>query len=196
MSHNMLADQGGDSDAVKGGLSTKRYARATRVTNEAISRGDIAGSASPVYRHGEEAYFSAQGFQNLSTQKAMQRDTIFYLASMTKPVTAVAVMLLVEAGTLRLEDAVDRWLPELANRQVLDDLSGVLDQTLQLAFSWIFLAVFLDSHVSSGVFPARLRLCVCGPCCSVLQDEGKRLDQLSTVCKRLVGNKSRDKATA
>ena len=49
----------------------------------------------------------------------MRRDTIFRIASMTKPVTATAVMMLVEEGKLRLDEPVDRLLPELANRGVL-----------------------------------------------------------------------------
>ena len=58
----------------------------------------------------------------------MQRDTIFGLASMTKPVTAVAAMTLVEEGKIRLDQPVDRWLPELADRKVLNDPSGPLDE--------------------------------------------------------------------
>jgi CubicO group peptidase (beta-lactamase class C family) len=122
-------EQAGQIDLIRGGLSSTRLARAGRVTSRAVARGDIAGSVSLVYRKGHEAYFDAQGFADLSAKTAMRRDTIFYLASMTKPVTAVAVMLLVEDGTLRLDDPVDRWLPELANRQVLDDPAGPLDRT-------------------------------------------------------------------
>lgn len=60
----------------------------------------------------------------------MARDTIFRLASMTKPITAVAAMILVEECRLRLDDPVDPWLPELANRRVLRTLDGPLDDTV------------------------------------------------------------------
>ena len=60
----------------------------------------------------------------------MQRDTIFRIASMTKPITAVAAMILVEECMLRLDDPVDRLLPELANRQVLRSLESELDDTV------------------------------------------------------------------
>lgn len=60
----------------------------------------------------------------------MQRATIFRIASMTKPVTAVAALILVEECRLRLDDPVDEWLPELANRQVLKRLDGPLDETV------------------------------------------------------------------
>jgi CubicO group peptidase (beta-lactamase class C family) len=59
----------------------------------------------------------------------MQRDTIFRLASVTKPITAVAAMILVEECRLRLDDPVDEWLPELANRKVLRTIDSELDDT-------------------------------------------------------------------
>lgn len=60
----------------------------------------------------------------------MRRDTIFRIASMTKPVTATAVMMLVEEGKLRLDEPVDRLLPELANRGVLRRIDAALDDTV------------------------------------------------------------------
>ncbi len=60
----------------------------------------------------------------------MQRDTIFRVASMTKPITAVAAMILVEECQLRLDDPVDTFLPELANRRVLKSLDSALDDTV------------------------------------------------------------------
>lgn len=59
----------------------------------------------------------------------MRRDTIFRMASASKPVTAAAVMVLVEDGRLRLDDPVERWLPELADRRVLRRVDGPLDDT-------------------------------------------------------------------
>ena len=60
----------------------------------------------------------------------MRRDTIFRIASMTKPITAAAAMILVEECKLRLDEPVDRLLPELANRKVLKRLDGPLDDTV------------------------------------------------------------------
>ena len=60
----------------------------------------------------------------------MQRSTIFRIASMTKPVTAVAALILIEECRLRLDEPVDRLLPELANRRVLRRLDGPLDDTV------------------------------------------------------------------
>jgi CubicO group peptidase (beta-lactamase class C family) len=58
------------------------------------------------------------------------RDSIFRIASMTKPVTAVAVLALAEDGALRLDDPLDRWLPEIAERQVIADPGGPVDDTV------------------------------------------------------------------
>ena len=60
----------------------------------------------------------------------MQRDTLFRIASMTKPITAVATMILIEEGKLRLDDPVDRFLPELANRRVLARIDAPIDDTV------------------------------------------------------------------
>ena len=60
----------------------------------------------------------------------MQRDSIFRIASMTKPVTAVAVLALAEDGVLRLDDPLDRWLPELAEPKVMVDPRGSVDDTV------------------------------------------------------------------
>ena len=60
----------------------------------------------------------------------MKRDTIFRITSITKPITAVAAMMLVEDCELRLDDSIEPWLPELANRRVLKSPSSELDDTV------------------------------------------------------------------
>lgn len=65
----------------------------------------------------------------------MRRDTLFRITSMTKPLTATAVLSLVDAGMLQLDDIVDRWLPELSNRRVLRRPDGPLDDTVPAARS-------------------------------------------------------------
>ena len=109
------------------GLSPQRLERVTAVLDKYINDGAIAGAVSLIYRHGEVAHLSARGFQDIDAQTPMRRDTIFGLASMTKPITAVAAMMLVEEGKLRLDEPVNHWLPELANRKVLNNPSGPLD---------------------------------------------------------------------
>ncbi|MXY17782.1 MAG: beta-lactamase family protein [Acidobacteria bacterium] len=99
----------------------------TAVLDKYIDAGELAGAVSLVYHRGE-VQVSARGVQDLETGTPMARDTIFGLASMTKPITAVAVMMLVEEGKLDLDAPVDPWLPELAEPKVLSDPNGPLDQ--------------------------------------------------------------------
>ena len=70
------------------------------------------------------------GYRDVEAGLPMQRDTVFRIASMTKPITVAAAMTLVEEGKLALSDPVSRWLPELADMQVLTDPHGPLDKTV------------------------------------------------------------------
>lgn len=78
----------------------------------------------------DQARVIPAGSMTLEGGAEVPRDAIFRLASMTKPITAVAAMMLVEAGTLKLDEPIDRWAPELANRRVLTRPDGPLDQTV------------------------------------------------------------------
>lgn len=109
-------------------LAQDPLAGVTAVLDKYVDAGELAGAVSLVYHRGEVVQVSARGVQDLETGAPMARDTIFGLASMTKPITAVAVMMLVEEGKLDLDAPVDRWLPELANPRVLSDPNGPLDQ--------------------------------------------------------------------
>jgi CubicO group peptidase (beta-lactamase class C family) len=94
-----------------------------------VERGEVPGLVTLVSRRGE-AHVDAIGTKALGGSGPMQRDTIFRIASMTKPITAVATMILVEECKLRLDEPVDRLLPEMANRWVLKRLDGPLDDTV------------------------------------------------------------------
>ena len=109
-------------------LAQDPLAGVTAVLDKYVDAGELAGAVSLVYHRGEVVQVSARGVQDLETGAPMARDTIFGLASMTKPITAVAVMMLVEEGKLDLDAPVDRWLHELANPRVLSDPNGPLDQ--------------------------------------------------------------------
>jgi CubicO group peptidase (beta-lactamase class C family) len=87
----------------------------------------------------------------------MRRDTLFRIASVTKPITAAAAMVLVEECKIRLDDPVDRWLPELANRKVLRRIDGPVDDTVP-AKRPITLRDILTFRLGIGavmVFPSR-----------------------------------------
>jgi CubicO group peptidase (beta-lactamase class C family) len=111
-----------------GGLSQARLGRMREVMAGCVERGDPPGLVWLVSRRGE-VHCDFSGVM-APGGKPIQRDTIFRISSMTKPITGVAAMILMEEGQLRLEDPVDELLPELANRQVLKRLDGPLDETV------------------------------------------------------------------
>jgi CubicO group peptidase (beta-lactamase class C family) len=94
-----------------------------------VERGDVPGLVTLVSRRGV-AQSDVIGTLEVEGHDRIQRDTIFLISSMTKPITAAAAMILVEECKLRLDEPVDRLLPELAGRQVLKRLDGPLDDTV------------------------------------------------------------------
>jgi CubicO group peptidase (beta-lactamase class C family) len=94
-----------------------------------IETGYLAGAVALIGR-GAQAEVVVAGEQSRETLVLMQRDSLFRITSMTKPITAVATLMLVDEGKLRLDEPIDRWLPELAHRRVLRNISGPLDDTV------------------------------------------------------------------
>jgi CubicO group peptidase (beta-lactamase class C family) len=111
------------------GFSRARLGRMHDVMAAHVERGDVPGIVTLVSRRGE-VHVDAIGMQTVGGTVPMRRDTIFRIASMTKPITAAATMLLVEECKLRLDEPVDRWLPELADRRVLTRPEAPLDDTV------------------------------------------------------------------
>jgi CubicO group peptidase (beta-lactamase class C family) len=111
------------------GLSKTRLARMHDVMAGSVERGEVPGLVTLVSRRGE-VHVDAIGAMTIGDSAPMRRDTIFRISSMTKPITAAATMILVEECKLQLDDPVDRWLPELADRKVLKRLDGPLDDTV------------------------------------------------------------------
>jgi CubicO group peptidase (beta-lactamase class C family) len=111
------------------GLSKARLSRMHDVMAGYVERGDVPGIVALVSRRGE-VHVDAIGTKALTGSDPIRRDTIFRISSMTKPITAAATMILVEECKLRLDEPVDRLLPELANRNVLKRLDGPLDDTV------------------------------------------------------------------
>jgi CubicO group peptidase (beta-lactamase class C family) len=89
-----------------------------------VARGRAAGIVTLVAHRGRIANLTAVGVQDLETQTPMRTDTIFQVASMTKPVTAVGIMMLVEEGLLALTDPVEKHLPQFANIQLAERREG------------------------------------------------------------------------
>jgi len=110
-------------------LSKARLERMHDVMAGYVDRGQVPGLVALVSRAGE-LRVDALGSLAVGGQSRVQRDTIFRIASMTKPVTAAAAMILVEECRLRLDEPVDRLLPELADRKVIKRFEGALDDTV------------------------------------------------------------------
>ena len=97
---------------------------------QAVEAGLLSGAVTCVWHRGEVLQVNEIGHRDVGAQLPMQRDTIFRIASMTKPVTVAAAMALAEEGRLALSDPVTNWLPELADMRVLVDPTGSLDDTV------------------------------------------------------------------
>ena len=96
----------------------------------AVDAGLLSGIVTLVWHRGKVLQVNEIGYRDVEAQLPMQRDTIFRIASMTKPVTVAAAMALVEEGALALTDPVARWLPELADMRVLVKASGPIEDTV------------------------------------------------------------------
>jgi CubicO group peptidase (beta-lactamase class C family) len=103
-----------------GGLSPARLRRTHEVLAASVERGELPGFVTLIERH-RETFFDAVGYD---------RDAIFPIASLTKPIAAVAAMILVEEGVLRLDDPVTELLPELSSMRVLRHIDSELDDTV------------------------------------------------------------------
>jgi CubicO group peptidase (beta-lactamase class C family) len=113
----------------RAGLSKARLGRVRDVMAGYVERGEIPGIVTLISRGGE-THVDAIGSKAAGGSDPVGRDTIFRISSMTKPVAAAAAMILVEECKLRLDDPVDRLLPELAGRRVVKRLDGPLDDTV------------------------------------------------------------------
>jgi CubicO group peptidase (beta-lactamase class C family) len=99
-----------------------------------VARGEMPGLVALVSRRGD-VQVEVIGSKTAGVADPIRRDTLFRISSMTKPIAASATMVLVDEGKLHLDEPVDRLLPELANRRVLKQLDGALDDTVPAARS-------------------------------------------------------------
>src|SRR5690349_454709 len=118
-----------DTFAAKTGLSAPRLARMHDTLLRQVGRGRLPGLVAMIGRRGAE-HVDAIGTLAFDRTAPMRRDTLFRLASVAKPITAVAAMILIEECKLRLDDAVEEFLPELAHRNVLRTIDSELDDTV------------------------------------------------------------------
>ena len=100
------------------GMSAERLQRIDQMLERRIAAGEMTGAVAIVARKGKIAYLAAKGVMDLETKQPVTPATMFRVASMTKPVTSVAVMMMIEEGKLRLNDPVSRYIPEFRDQKV------------------------------------------------------------------------------
>jgi CubicO group peptidase (beta-lactamase class C family) len=151
------------------GFSTDRLGRIGTVIQRTIDDKRISGAVSLVVRHGKIVWYQAQGMADREAGKAMRKDAIFRICSMSKPITSVAVMMLYEEGRFLLEDPVSKYLPEFTGPKVLvKPLTGqpysipasreiqirdLLRHTSGLTYQWNAQLgqMYHDANVASGI---------------------------------------------
>lgn len=102
------------------GFSSERLKRLDREMNNWVNYGWMQGGTALVIRNNKIVYYKAVGFNDKEQKVAMQKDNIFRIASQTKAITSVAIMILAEEGKLLLDDPVSKYIPAFAKQQVLD----------------------------------------------------------------------------
>ena len=100
------------------GFSAERLGRIREAVQRHISAGSVPGAVTLVARRGKIVHFETHGYNDVEAKKPMPKDAIFRLASMSKPIGAVAVMMMIEEGTVRLNDPVSRFIPEFKQQMV------------------------------------------------------------------------------
>jgi CubicO group peptidase (beta-lactamase class C family) len=100
------------------GLSSERLQKVHEAVQRHIDAGDIPGAVVLVARNGHVVYLDPQGVTDSDTKKPVQKDTAYWVASMTKPMVATCIMMLMEEGKLRLNDPVYRYIPEFKTTKV------------------------------------------------------------------------------
>jgi len=100
------------------GISSERLERMHRGMQAFVDRREVAGIVTLVAREGKIVDVHAVGFQDVESRKPMRADTIFRIASMSKPITSVAVMMLYEEGKLLLTDPISKYIPSFRNQRV------------------------------------------------------------------------------
>ena len=118
---------------VKAGISSSRLERYEDFLKREIEEGKIPGAVSYVFRRGQLVHEAAFGYSDVDQKTPMQKDQIFYIQSMTKPIISVALLMLYEEGHFQLNDPVAKYLPAFKDMKVLVDPSkGLESETVEL----------------------------------------------------------------
>jgi CubicO group peptidase (beta-lactamase class C family) len=116
---NVAQAQSPRGDAKAAGFALEKLERIPAVLKEAVDKKQIAGGSALIARHGKIIHFSTVGMQDVEAKAPLTEATIFRIASMSKPITSVAAMILVDDGKLRVTDPVSKFVPEFTDMKVL-----------------------------------------------------------------------------
>jgi len=103
-----------------GGFSAKRLTRIDTVLKEYVDKGRMNGAVAMIVHNGRIVYYKNFGYNDIDTKAPLQKDAIFRIASQTKAITSVAIMMLYEEGKFMLDDPISQYIPEFKNPKVLD----------------------------------------------------------------------------
>ena len=119
-----------DGDLALGGFSSNGLAAIPAALQPIVDAGDLSGFVTLLWRKGEVAQVNTLGYRDVAGKAPMTRDTLFRIASMTKPITSIATLMLMEEGKLRLDDPITKWMPEFKDMRVLKSATGPVDDTV------------------------------------------------------------------
>ena len=119
--------------AVIEGFSAARLDRIAPAMQAEIAKGTMPGDVALIARNGKIVYLEAHGFLDAAKTKPMPKDAVFRAFSMTKPLTSVAAMALVEQGKMSLRDPISNWMPEFKDMKVLTEQRDERGQTTRVA---------------------------------------------------------------
>ena len=127
----------GEYEANQAGMSHERLEKiAPALSNLYLKNGKFPGFISAVARKGKVVHYETMGFSDTETQELLRKDSLFRIYSMSKPITGVALMVLLEEGKLRLNDPVSLYIPEFAQTKVLivneDGTTELVGQTKEM----------------------------------------------------------------
>ena len=118
-----------DRNSAGTGLAPEQMAQIAPALQGVVAAGDLSGVVSLVWRKGAIEQLLTIGRRNIEADLPMEADTLFRIASMTKPITSVAALMLMEEGKLKLDDPITKWAPEFAGMHVIADPAGPVEAT-------------------------------------------------------------------
>ena len=131
-------------------VSSDRLARIGQMIDRRIAAGEVPGTVTLVAQNGRVVHFEVRGVMDIETKRPLAKDAIFSLASLTKPVTTVAILMLVEEGKVRLNDAISKFIPAYA------DVKVAVTPARTVAVSRPVTIRDLLTHTSGFVSPAQI----------------------------------------